>query len=257
VIAEYLGVPTEAREQIKLWSDDLGGVIFVRGNDDDRLARGEQAVQELESFLRPILAARRAEPQNDLITGMLQAREGHDTLTDDEIIANVILMVFAGHETTMNLLANSIVAFEEHPDQWDRLYQEPDLARSAAEECLRYDGPIRAMARWAREPLQLGGRDVGDRDRVLLVQAAANRDPRAFDDPDRLDIARRPNRQLTFGHGIHTCLGGPLARLETAEALQYLSQTFARVELLTDDLRYAPTIVSRSLEELSVRFHER
>jgi cytochrome P450 len=257
VIAEYLGVPTEARNQIKLWSDDLGSVIFVRGRDEDRLPRAERAVQELEGFLRPILAERRKRPQNDLITGMLQAREGSDTLSDEEIIGNVILMVFAGHETTMNLLANSIVAFEEHPDQWDRLHREPDLARSAAEECLRYDGPIRAMARWAREPLELDGKRISERERVLLVQAAANRDPRAFEDPDGFDIARRPNRQLTFGHGIHTCLGGPLARLETQEALRYLAHEFERIEVLTKDLRYAPTIVSRSLESLQVRFHER
>ena len=258
VIAEYLGVPAEARQQIKLWSDDLGGVIFVRGDDHDRLANAERAVRELEEFLRPILEARRSDPRDDLITGMLQARTAEgDALTDEEIIGNAILMVFAGHETTMNLLANSIVAFDEHPDQWSLLASRPDLARSAAEECLRYDGPIRAMARWARVPLELGGRSVRADDRVLLVQASANRDPAAFADPDVLDITRRPNRQLTFGHGIHTCLGGPLARLETQEALRCLSRDFARVEVTTDELRYAPTIVSRGLRELRVHFHER
>jgi cytochrome P450 len=258
VIAEYLGVPAEAREDIKRWSDDLGGVIFVRGDDDQRLARAEKACEELAAFLRPILEQRRRAPQEDLITGMLQAEDDDgDRLTEEEIIANVILMVFAGHETTMNLLANGIVAFEEHPEQWARLHREPDLGRSAAEELLRYDGPIRAMARWAREPLELGGRQIQANDRVLLVQSAANRDPRVFADPDRLDIARRPNRQLTFGQGIHTCLGGPLARLETAEAIGHLAAQFARVEVLTEELRYQPTIVSRSLRELRVRFHER
>jgi cytochrome P450 len=258
VIAEYLGVPTEAREQIKLWSDDLGGVIFVRGDDEARLQNAERAVRELEEFLRPILAARRSEPREDLITGMLQARTADgDALTDEEIIGNAILMVFAGHETTMNLLANGIVAFERHPDQWDRLYRRSDLARSAAEECLRYDGPIRAMARWAREPVELGGKQIDTGDRVLLVQASANRDPAAFEEPDALDISRRPNRQLTFGHGIHTCLGGPLARLETQEALRCLSEELSRVEVTSGELRYAPTIVSRSLRELRVRFHER
>jgi len=258
VIAEYLGVPSEAREDIKRWSDDLGGVIFVRGDDDRRLQRAEDAVVELAEFLRPILAARRRDPQDDLITGMLQARDDDgDCLTEEEIIANVILMVFAGHETTMNLLANSVVSFEEHPDEWERLRGEPELARSAAEEMLRYDGPIRAMARWAREPMELGGKTIAEGDRVLLVQASANRDPEAFADPDRVDIARRPNRQLTFGQGIHTCLGGPLARLETQEALGYLSQEFERIEVLEDRLRYAPTIVSRSLERLHVRFHPR
>jgi cytochrome P450 len=257
VIAEYLGVPAEAREDIKRWSDDLGGVIFVRGDDDQRLARAEKACEELAAFLRPILEERRRRPQEDLITGMLQAEEDGDRLTEEEIIANVILMVFAGHETTMNLLANGIVAFDEHPDQWARLHREPELARSAAEELLRYDGPIRAMARWAREPLELGGRRIAKNDRVLLVQASANRDPRVFADPDQLDVARRPNRQLTFGQGIHTCLGGPLARLETAEAIGHLAAQFDRVEVLTEDLRYHPTIVSRSLRELRVRFHER
>jgi cytochrome P450 len=258
VIAEYLGVPPEARDEIKRWSDDLGGVIFVRGQDEQRLARAERAVTELVSFLTPILASRRAEPRDDLITGMLQAVDDNgDRLTAEEIIGNVILMVFAGHETTMNLLANSIVTFDENADEWERLHREPELARSAAEEMLRYDGPIRAMARWAREPLELGGRQIDTRDRVLLVQAAANRDPAVFHEPNRVDIARRPNRQLTFGQGIHTCLGGPLARLETQEALKYLVSKFARIEVLDDELRYHPTIVSRSLEQLTVRFHER
>jgi cytochrome P450 len=258
VIAEYLGVPSEARNEIKRWSDDLGGVIFVRGQDDQRLRRAEQAVSELVAFLAPILEARRSEPRDDLITGMLQAiDENGDRLTDEEIIGNVILMVFAGHETTMNLLANSVVAFEEHPGEWERLFCEPQLARSASEEMLRYDGPIRAMARWAREPLELGGRRIEFRERVLLVQAAANRDPAVFDEPDRVDISRRPNRQLTFGQGIHTCLGGPLARLETAEALTYLTSQFSRIEVLNDELHYHPTIVSRSLEQLTVRLHER
>jgi cytochrome P450 len=258
VIAEYLGVPPDARDEIKRWSDDLGGVIFVRGQDDRRLHRAEKAVEELAAFLRPILDARRRDPRDDLITGMLQAVDDNgDRLTEEEILANVILMVFAGHETTMNLLANSIVAFNEYPGEWERLAVEPDLARSAAEEMLRYDGPIRAMARWAREPLLVGGRRIEHGDRVLLVQAAANRDPAAFDDPDRVDIARRPNRQLTFGQGIHTCLGGPLARLETQEALAYLTSQFSRVEVLDERLSYHPTIVSRSLEQLQVRFYER
>jgi cytochrome P450 len=258
VIAEYLGVPSEARNQIKLWSDDLGSVIFVRGQDGQRLARAEQAVTELVAFLDPIVQSRRREPRDDLITGMVQAIDDDgDRLTDEEIIGNVILMVFAGHETTMNLLANSVVAFDEHSGEWDRLYREPDLARSAAEEMLRYDGPIRAMARWAREPLELGGKQIEYRDRVLLVQAAANRDPAIFDQPDQVDIARRPNRQLTFGQGIHTCLGGPLARLETQEALGYLAAQCSRIEVLTEPLHYHPTIVSRSLERLQVRFHER
>jgi cytochrome P450 len=113
------------------------------------------------------------------------------------------------------------------------------------------------MARWAREPVELGGKQIETGDRVLLVHAAANRDPLAFDRPDEFDIGRRPNRQLTFGSGIHTCLGGPLARLEAQAAFEYLTAEFEQIEVLTEDLRYSPTIVSRSLRQLQVRFHAR
>jgi len=166
-------------------------------------------------------------------------------------------MVFAGHETTMNLIANGIVAFGEWPQEWRRLQREPDLARTATEEVLRYDGPIRAMARWAKEPFAISGRAVSEGDRLLLVQHAANRDPSAFADPDRFDITRWPNRHVAFGQGIHTCLGAPLARLETQEALRYLAAEFDTVEVLDSDLHYHPTIVSRSLQQLRVRFHDR
>jgi cytochrome P450 len=257
VIAEYLGIPPEARQEVRAWSDDLGAVIFVRGEDSARLQRGEAAMASLVEFLRPVVRARRANPRDDLLTGMVQAEERGDFLSEDEVIANAVLMVFAGHETTMNLIANGIVAFGEWPQEWQRLQREPDLARTATEEVLRYDGPIRAMARWAKEPFAISGRAVSEGDRLLLVQHAANRDPSAFADPDRFDITRWPNRHVAFGQGIHTCLGAPLARLETQEALRYLAAEFDTVEVLDSDLHYHPTIVSRSLQQLRVRFHDR
>lgn len=257
VIAEYLGVPPEARGDVRAWSEDLGGVIFVRGDDTTRMAKGEAAMRNLVDFLRPIVRARRADPRDDLLSGMVRSEERGDFLSEDEVIANAILMMFAGHETTMNLLANGIVAFGEWPDEWQRLAAEPDLATTATEEILRYDGPIRAMARWAREPVDLSGRRINTGDRVLLVQHAANRDPAGFDDPDRFDIRRWPNRHAAFGQGIHTCLGAPLARVETAEAFRYLTRRFSGFDILEDELHYHPTMVSRSLRGLHVRFHER
>lgn len=211
----------------------------------------------LVDFLRPVVRARRREPRDDLLTAMMQAEERGDFLSEDEVIANAVLMVFAGHETTMNLIANGIVAFSEWPDQWGRLQREPDLARTATEEVLRYDGPIRALARWAKEPFDLAGHTVSEGDRVLLVQHAANRDPAAFAEPDRLDIGPWPNRHVAFGQGIHTCLGAPLARLEMQEALRYLAAEFAAIKVLDEELHYHPTIVSRSLQQLRVRCHER
>jgi cytochrome P450 len=256
VIAEYLGVPAEARQEVRAWSEDLGAVIFVRGDDKARMDNGEAAMHKLVDFLRPIVRARRSHPQDDLLTGMVQAEERGDFLSEDEVIANTILMMFAGHETTMNLLANGIVAFRDWPQEWERLHRD-DLARTATEEVLRYDGPIRAMARWAKEPFEFSGQQVKQGDRVLLVQHAANRDPAGFDDPDRFDIARWPNRHTAFGQGIHTCLGAPLARLETEEALRHLAGQFRSFDIAEDQLRYHPTIVSRSLQQLHVRFDPR
>ncbi|HVA59823.1 MAG TPA: cytochrome P450 [Mycobacteriales bacterium] len=257
VIAEYIGIPAEARQQVRAWSDDLGGVIFVRGDDAERMRRGEAAMNDLVEFLRPIVRSRRQHPQDDLLTGMVQSEERGDFLSEDEVIANVILMVFAGHETTMNLIANSMIAFADWPDEWARLQRGPELVATATEEVLRYDGPIRAMARWATEPFELSGQSVQRGDRVLLAQHAANRDPAAFKDPDRLDIARWPNRHVAFGQGIHTCLGAPLARLETQEVLQSLTSELRGVEILEEELHYNPNMVSRSLQQLHVRFHNR
>lgn len=255
VIAEYLGVPEEGRERMRQWAEDLGAVIFVSGHDEDRMAKGEAAMTELVEFLRPIVRDKRTNPRSDLLTGMVQAEERGDFLSEDEVIANAVLMVFAGHETTMNLLANSMVAFSRFPQEWQRLREDPSLAASATEEALRYDGPIRAMARWAKEPLEIGGHQIAQGDRVLLVQYAANHDPAGFADPDKFDISRSPNRQLTFGQGIHTCLGAPLARLEAQEAFKALTAEFARFDIGETTLSYVPTVVSRSLQQLHITFH--
>ena len=149
VIAEYLGVPPEGREQVREWAEDLGAVIFVSGNDEDRFAKGEAAMKALVDFLRPIVRDKKVNPKDDLLSGMVAAEERGDFLSEDEVIANAVLMVFAGHETTMNLLCNGMIAFSRFPEQWDRLRADPTLAGTATEEVLRYDGPIRAMARWA------------------------------------------------------------------------------------------------------------
>ena len=256
VIAEYLGVPTEARYQVKDWSEDLSAVVFVRGSDADRMQRGEIAMTHLADFLRPIIRERERSPREDLISGMIVAEQDGTRLTEDEVLAASILMVFAGHETTMNLLANGVVAFDKFPDQWRRLAASPDLARPAVEEILRYDGPIRGQARWAKESFELGGQVIAENDRVFLIQHAANHDPSAFANPSELDISRSPNRHAAFGQGIHTCLGAPLARMEAQEVFSFLAPEFSRIEVLDKDLRYNPTMVSRSLETLNVRFHE-
>jgi len=257
VISEYLGIPTESRELIKDWSDDLGAVIFVRGQMSDRAQRAEEAVEAMIDFLRPIVRDRKRNPRDDLLSGLALVEEGRDHLTEEEIIANTILMVFAGHETTMNLIGNGVAAFWHHPDQWRRLQSQPGSERLAVEEILRWDGPIRTQTRWARVPVELGGRQIGARDRILLVQIAANHDPAGFDHPERFDIGRVRNRHLTFGHGIHTCIGAPLARLEAQEAFRQLADRFDRIDVLDDRLTYHPTIISGSLTGLHVALRQK
>jgi cytochrome P450 len=259
VISEYLGTPAEAREEVRQWSDDLSHAIFVRAEDGvptkDRNAMGERAIGNFAEFFRAVIRERRASPRDDLISRMTQVSDGGDALTDDEIISQCILMLFAGHETTANLLANGIFAFDRNPDQWQLLRDQPELAKTATEEMLRFDGPIAAQGRWARTSFEIRDKQIQENDRVLLVQYAANHDPEVFEHPERFDITRTPNRHLGFGHGIHTCLGSPLARIETQESLKLLASRYSAVEVVTEPVRYKATLNSRSLEELQVRLH--
>ncbi len=257
VISEFLGLGPESREDVHAWSEDLGAVIFVKGHDEEKLKRGEAAMKNLAELMRPIVRSRISAPKDDVLSALAQKDENGGGLTEEEIIANAALMVFAGHETTMNLLANGIVAFHQFPDQWHMLQKDPALARTATEEILRFDGPIRGMGRWAKESFEFFGQDIAQGDRVFLIQHAANRDPAAFKDPDTLDITRWPNRHAAFGQGIHTCLGAPLARMEVQEALTYLASEFSSIEVTTPTLEYNPTMVSRSLQHLEVRLHEK
>ncbi|MET7992124.1 cytochrome P450 [Amycolatopsis sp. NPDC005232] len=257
VISEYLGLPPESRHEVRRLSEDLGALIFVQGNTADRFANGERAMNGLVELIRPVVRARAREPRDDLISGMVHSDVDGESFTEEEVISNAALMVFAGHETTMNLLANGILAFDRSPEQWRLLQADPALARTATEEVLRLAGPIKALARWVREPFELGGRQLKKGDRVLLVQHAANHDPAAFADPERFDIRRWPNKHVAFGSGIHTCLGAPLSRLEAQEAFTYLAAEFRSIEVVSSDPRYVPTVVSHGLRELSVRFHAR
>ncbi|MEW6472126.1 MAG: cytochrome P450 [Actinomycetota bacterium] len=258
VICEYLGIPAEARDPVKRWSDQMSAVVFVHGHVEHRERQAEEGAQALFEYVRSVVRERRRQPQDDLISAILAAQdELAERFDEDEIVANIVLLVFAGHETTMNLISNGIAAFWRHPDQWRRLQDQPALVRHAVEEVLRVDGPLRATARWATRPLVLGGTEIKVNDRVLLVQIAANHDPSAFRDPDRFDIGRTGNRHVAFGHGIHTCLGAPLARMETQEAFSYVSERFDRVEVLEDPPIYRAAIASGGFQELHVAFRAR
>jgi cytochrome P450 len=254
VISEYLGVPPEDREQVKEWSDETSRIFFIRADEPDRRERSQQGLQRLLEYFEPLIHDRRRHPRDDLITALVQAEERGDLLSHEELLATCTVLIFAGHETTTNLLANGLVAFMAHRQQWDLLRENPSLIRPAVEELLRYDGPVKATFRWAKQDSELGGKAIGAGDRLLAVLAAANRDPRKFQRPDELDIARTPNPHVAFGHGIHICLGAPLARLEAQEAFLALSQRFPHIRLADRPLEYHRTIVARALKELWVEW---
>jgi cytochrome P450 len=254
VIAEMLGVPIERRDQIKLWSDDLA--IFVGGGPGPRwkeVLRGARGGFCLRQYLRRLIRERRGEPRDDLLGALIAAEEKGDTLTEEELWANAILLLFAGHETTTGLIGNGLLALLRHPDQLDLLRREPTLMESAIEELLRFDGPIHRIGRMAKADLSIGGSSISAGQTVILGLAAANRDPAQFPDPDRLDVRRAENRHLAFGHGIHFCLGAALARLEGQIAIGTLLRRYPDLRLTGERLAWRRNSTLRGLQALPVR----
>jgi cytochrome P450 len=250
VIAEMLGVPARDRAQFQEWS-----AVAVRGLDPFLDSATQEAVFDardaLVAYLRGIIGERRREPRDDLITAMIAAREKGDLFSEGELVAMCNLLLVAGHETTVNLIAGGTLALLRHLDQLDRLRREPALAPTAVEEMLRYAPPVQWTGRVATVELELGGRRIAPDQSVVGILAAANRDPDVFDDPDRLDVGRDPNPHVSFGRGIHFCLGAPLARLEAQVALPMLLERFPDLRLAGEP-RPRPTWNLRGLSRLPV-----
>jgi cytochrome P450 len=254
VIAEMLGVPASDRDMFKAWSDDLMVLVFGALDVSDRHARGQAALQELTAYLGDLARRRMRSPGDDLITRLVDVEEDGDTLGHDEIAAMCSMLLFAGHETTTNLIANGVLALLRHPEQLHRLRADPALAGAAVEEMLRYDGPVKSLIRSVAEPLELRDRRLATGDRVFLMISAANHDPRQFEAPERFDIGRRDSAgHLGFGFGIHYCLGAPLARVEAAIGITALLERFPELTLGDDVLSWHPTLISRALTRLPVR----
>jgi cytochrome P450 len=229
VIGELLGVPAADRPQFKGLVRDWTRVIEVL--DADAVRHADPAAATIREYLAGLAAERRKNPGDDLISALVAAEEAGDRLTEDELLTMAALLFAAGFETTTNLLANSLVALLRHPDQLDRLRAEPGLAQPAVEELLRYDTPVQLVARLVTEPVELGGVTVEANERVVAYLGAGNRDPDRFPDADGLHLDRADNAPLSFGGGIHYCLGAPLARLEAQIALPALARRFPRLAL--------------------------
>ncbi|HEU4325527.1 MAG TPA: cytochrome P450 [Roseiflexaceae bacterium] len=253
VIAEMLGVPVEDRAQFRVWSD----VIVSGVPSKDRMQRLEEVTDAFTAYLRRLFAERRANPGDDLISGLLAAEEQGDRLSERELFGMVFLLLIAGHETTVNLIGNGMLALLTHPDQLELLRSRPELAETAIEEFLRYDGPVETSTlRYAREDVALGDVLIQRGSSVLVVLGSANRDEQRFAAADDLDITRADNRHVAFGYGIHYCLGAPLARLEGQIAFNTLLRRLPNLRLAVplEQIAWRPSTLMHSLLTLPVAF---
>jgi cytochrome P450 len=253
VIMGMLGVEEMHLHKIKAWSDDI--MLFI-GSAQDTPGKYELArrgAHEMAAFFRTEISRRRVAPGSDLLSLLIAARDERDSLSEDELVATAMLLLFAGHETTTNLLSTATLALIHAPDQRRRFIREPELAGTAVEEFLRYDAPANAMTRVVRAEHEVGGKLLRTGDRVFAIINAANRDESQFPEPDALDIARTPNRHLTFGQGIHFCLGAQLARLEARIALPLLFERFPDITLGCTEPVWHDALIMRGLKSFPVR----
>ena len=251
VIAELLGVPVADRERFRVWSAAMVSPALAA-------AEAEQADASLTAFVQYLLALfaeRRREPGEDLVSALVAVEDGGDTLSEEELCSMIALLIVAGHETTVSLIGNAMLALLTHPEQRTALEGDPTLLPRAVEELIRYDGPVeRTLNRWAAVDVELGGQTIRRGDNVIVILGAADRDPGRFVAPDTLDLGAERERHLGFGRGSHFCLGAPLARLETEIALGTLLRRLPglRLAVAEDELCWRPVPLFRSLVALPV-----
>jgi cytochrome P450 PksS len=251
IIAEMLGVPVEDRHKFHRWSNAL----VSAASSTWAMLKAVPNAWAMMRYIRQLIKQRRAHPQEDLVSALARAEEAGDTLSEDELMAMVFLLLVAGHETTVNLIGNGTLALLEHPDQMEKLRNNPTLIKPALEELLRYASPVEmATERYAREDVTVAGVTIPRGEAVLAVIASANRDARQFANPDSLDITREPNKHLAFGLSTHFCLGAPLARLEGQIAISTLLRRVANLRLTVGwhVLRWRRGLLLRGLESLPV-----
>jgi cytochrome P450 len=250
VISDLLGVPEADRPLLRPWSAQICGMYEVNPSPEAGRA-ASRAATEFSEYLRGLSRERRARPADDLVTALAQVVDAGDQLTEDELIGTVVLLLNAGHEATVNVTGIGWWQLFRHPDQLARLRAEPALLPGAVDELLRYDTPLQLFERWVLEDVELHGVAVPKGAELGLLFGSANRDPAVFPQPDRLDLGREPNPHLSFGAGVHYCLGAPLGRLELELAFGTLLRRLPRMELAVEP-RWKPTYILRGLESLRV-----
>ena len=251
VIAEMLGIPSEDRDLFRKWTGDLAPLIdFVQ--DMATVERAMQAMEQTREYFVKLVDERRKSPREDLVSALIAAEEKGDRLTLDEMLANIVLLLGAGHETTANLIGNGMLALMRNRGEFEKLRSDPSLIKSAVEECLRYDSPVQATARRTLEDVQIGGVTIPKDTHVIVLIGACNRDPAQFPEPDRFDIARTDNEHLAFGGGIHFCLGANLARAEAEIAIGSLTKRFPNMKMSGDSVAYREMFNLRGLKALPI-----
>lgn len=252
VIGDLLGIAPEDRGRFQRMSQAI-----LLPPSTFNVLRMLPALWMMMRFIKKLLAERRAAPREDLLTALVQVEEAGDRLSEDEQVAMVLLLLIAGHETTVNLITSGTLALLQHPEQLEWLRAHPESIRPAVEELLRYTNPVEtATERYAKQDLTLHGITIRRGEMVVAVLASANRDESVFTNPDQLDLRREPNRHLAFGHGSHFCLGAPLARMEGQIAINLLLERLPKLRLAVpaEQLRWRGTPVVRGLKELPLRF---
>ena len=256
VIAEMLGVPAGKYATFKEWSDAIIGA----GNSLPGAPPPPEAItafMSLVQYFAEEVAKRRKQPGPDLVSALVAARDQDDALSETALMQFIVLLLLAGNETTTNLIGNGTLALMRHPDQLARLRREPALLPRAIEEMLRFDPPVQSTARFPKNSVELGGTEIPAGSIALMIVAAANRDPSQFRDPEHFDITREPNEHLSFGEGIHFCIGAPLARLEARIAFEEMLASFPRMELVNpgEKPEYKGSYFLRGLDSLKLAIH--
>jgi cholest-4-en-3-one 26-monooxygenase len=255
MIGDALGVRPEDRAELLRWSDDMLKGLATEATEEQTVTAA-QAFGEYHAYAAEVIAHRKAEPQDDLVSILVHAEVDGDRLSDDEVLQESLLILIGGDETTRHVISGGIHQLLLHPDQWERLAKDPDARPAAVEEMLRWVSPIKNMVRTATRDVELCGQPVHEGDELMLLYPSANRDDDVFEDPFRFDIARTPNEHVAFGFGTHFCLGASLARLEIAVMLEELLVRMPKLRVADPDAdpEYRPANFISGLEHLQVEW---
>ena len=247
VISTIIGARREDLDRLQHWAEAITTLLLAGVGDDTRLDRAQTALIEFKAYLKVLYDERIDRPQNDMMSWLMEVQRTDPLLTEDDVLHSCIILLNAGHETTQTLICNTLTTLLDLPEHFEFLRRNPQSMRTAIEEGLRYNGPLKGTIRLAGEDMDMHGEQMKKGDRVLLLMGAANRDPAKFADPERFNPTRDPNPHLSFSHGIHFCLGAPLARMEAEIAFNEILRRFPKMQVETP-VRWEPRILGRSIE---------